>query len=249
MYKMIIAFCSALFSLSFAFAEPIERPNVKPEDKWAYNSTTEQAANQRMQTPSQWTQKHFETTVVRAGAMNILVSRKERASNQPPLEVLVGPDWSVSRSLDAEVVVISRPLKFPLTQGNSWELEYTENRPNKQLKSAKTHLNYTVVGWEEVEVPAGKFKAIKIEAVGKWISELEPSLNTATNTQTNKSGTTVIMQTQKEQPRTSSGQIYRAYWYVPDIKIYVKSIDENYFSSGALNRRTTEELESYKVSQ
>ena len=47
-------------------------------------------------------------------------------------------------------------------------------------------------------------------------------------------------------PHTVSGRIYRAYWYVPDIKRYVKSVEESYNSSGFRTYRLTEELDSYK---
>ena len=180
---------------------------VKPGDTWTYQTTIEQTANQMTQNSSQWTEKHSEITVIRAGSSSILVSNKERGSKLPPVEKMAGSDWSLYRSINGEETVVNQPLNFPLEQGKSWKLKFIENRPNNQLKYLENQLNYTIVGWEEVTVPAGKFKALKIEADGKWKSELEPSNNTSTSSRTNKEGTTVILQAKNERPKISSGRL------------------------------------------
>jgi hypothetical protein len=183
----------------------------------------------------------------RAGSTSILLSKKVRGSKQPPLEIMVGPDWSQYRSVNGEETVVNQPLKFPLEEGKSWDLKFTEKRPSSQFKYIETQLTYNVVGWEEVAVPAGKFKALKIEADGKWKSELEPATNTSTNSRTDQDGTTVVLQAKKARPNTSTGRLYSAYWYVPEAKVYVKAVEERFSSNGTLARRTTEELESFKV--
>ncbi|MEI7614563.1 MAG: hypothetical protein WCK63_16815 [Betaproteobacteria bacterium] len=249
MLKMTVALCSTLLVVTPAFAESAERPAVKPGDTWSYQTTLEQSANQMMQTPSQWSEKHYEITVIRSSSTGILVSRKERGSKLPPLEVMAGSDWSKYKSINGEETIINQPLKFPLEQGKSWELKFLENNPSRDFKSVETRLNYVVAGWEEVSVPAGLFKALKIEADGKWKSERESSTNVSTNIRADAGGVTTVMQANKAKPAPSTGRMYRAYWYVPEAKIYVKSIEENFFSDGSLSRRSTEELESFKLSQ
>jgi hypothetical protein len=165
-----------------------------------------------------------------------------------PDESLVGPDWSKFKSIKDEETVVSQPLKFPLTVGKSWDLKFTEDRPNNFLKSLQTNLKYTVVGWEEVVVPAGKFKAVKIEATGKWKSEIEPQVSSPAGAQSAQ-GAAAAPQTTKPRPTSSTGRLYKAYWYVPVTKIYVKSVEESFLSSGKLHTRHTLELESYKVSE
>lgn len=246
MFKIIIAAC-ALVSLSLpAAAETIERPAVKPGDSWNYQITIE-SPMQKNQTSPSWEQKHFETKVIRANQKSILISRKERGSNQIPVEILVGSDWRRYRNINGEEIVVNQPLEFPLKPGKSWDIEFTLDRPNSQTKKHENSLAYTVVGWEEVVVPAGKFKAIKIEADGRWRTEIEPSVNTATNTRTDREGTTVVAQSKKAIPRTATGRLYHAYWYAPEVKYFVKSIEEHFASNGALSKRSTEELESCKI--
>ena len=246
MLRIIVALCCTILSVSQVNGETIKRPSVKPGDSWTYQATTEHAVNTTQQ-QSQFTEKHYEVTITRAGSENILLSKKERGSKQPPLEILVGSDWSQYRSINGEETVVNQPLKFPLEEGNSWELKFTENRPTSQLKHFETQLTYKVVGWEEISVPAGKFKALKIEANGKWKSELEASTNTSTSSRTDRGGTTMVRQAKKSRANSSTGRLYSAYWYVPEAKINVKSVEERFSSNGTLARRNTEELESFKV--
>jgi len=66
------------------------------------------------------------------------------------------------------------------TVGKTWGLEFTDDHPNnKHHKSETRKLEYRVVGWEDVEVPAGKFKALKIEAEGSWSGEIAPRSTTS----------------------------------------------------------------------
>jgi hypothetical protein len=246
MFKTIIAVCTLLFTALPASAETIERPAVKPGDSWAYQITVESPLQKSQASPA-WEQKHFETKVIRANQKSILISRKERGSNQIPAEILVGADWRKYRNINGEEIVVNQPLEFPLRPGKSWDIEFTLDRPNSQIKKHENSLTYTVVGWEEVVVPAGKFKAMKIEADGRWRSEIEPSANTSTSTRTDREGTTVVAQSKRAIPRTTTGRLYHAYWYAPEVKYFVKSIEEHFSSNGALSKRTTEELESYKI--
>ncbi len=46
---------------------------------------------------------------------------------------------------------------------------------------------------------------------------------------------------------TVTGRLYQAYWYAPAVKREVKSVEENYDTSGVRNARFTNELESYRI--
>jgi len=108
---------------------------------------------------------HFEGTVLRSSASTMLIQNKEVDSPNPPREILIGSDWSNFRSFAGKETVAHRPFTFPMSIGKTWDLEFTDDHPNnKNHKSETRKLKYRVVGWENVEVPAGKFKALKIEA-------------------------------------------------------------------------------------
>jgi len=87
-----------------------------------------------------------------------------------------------------------RLFNFPLDIGKSWQDKYVV-KPAALAEQEKTYLEtFTVLGWEDVEVQAGKIKALKIEYKQEMI----------------------------EQPtgRPKEGKLW--YWYSPDVKYMVK---------------------------
>src|SRR3984957_3128435 len=191
-----------------ASAESMNAPSVKAGDAWIYKSTTEKGA-------AGWNQTHDETAVSRVTSSTIYFTVKATGSTQPAKELFAGADWSRVRDIDGKETVVNRPLAFPLAPGKSWEVRYTEPHPNKQFRSEEWDHKYTVVGFESVEVPAGKFNALKIEAEGRWTAELEPTQTVVQGAESNSEGTPVGTQTQKPADKTVSGRTYRAFWYVP----------------------------------
>jgi hypothetical protein len=163
-----------------AAAQTINAPPIKPGDTWIYKTTTEQG-------PTGWSQAHDETAVTRVTGSAIYYTVKASGSNQPAKELFAGLDWSRVRDIDGKETVINRPLSFPLTAGKTWDLHYTEPHPNKTFKSEEWSSKYSVIGYETVEVPAGKFNALKIEAEGHWTAELEPTQTVVQGAQSNSS--------------------------------------------------------------
>ena len=87
-----------------------------------------------------------------------------------------------------------RLFNFPLDIGKSWKDNFVV-KPAALGEQEKTYLEtFTVLGWEDVEVQAGKIKALKIEYKQEMI----------------------------EQPtgRPKEGKLW--YWYSPDVKYMVK---------------------------
>nr|WP_246217285.1 hypothetical protein [Paraburkholderia panacisoli] len=145
-------------------------------------------------------------------------------------------------------VVVNRPFAFPLSPGKTWSVDYTELHPNKMFASQKWNSQYKVVGTETVEVPAGKYQAIKIEAEGNWIAQIEPTRTVTQSMQIQQGDTAMMTRAQNVGPVQSTGRTYKAFWYVPEIGRWVKSVEEYYGSNGVRNERYTTELESFKRS-
>jgi hypothetical protein len=242
MQKTWIAAAAALY-VNIALAQTVAQPVFQPQDTWRYRRTTETQ-------PDVWRQVHFEGTVLRSSASTILIQNKEVDSPNPPREILIGSDWSSFRSLGGKETVVHRPFTFPMSVGKTWELEFTDDHPNnKNHKFETRRLKYRVVGWEDVEVPAGKFKALKIEADGAWSGEIAPKTTATTATQAGAQGTTAVAQTVNVTAETVTGRLYQAYWYAPEVRREVKSVEENYDTNGIRSARFTNELESYKVAK
>jgi hypothetical protein len=190
-------------------------PQVQVGDTWVYRDTAEKG-------PNGWNQTRDEITVSRVTATTIYFSTKPSGSSQAAKESFSGLDWSRVRDVDGKETVVNEPLQFPLALGHTWDIEYTEQHPNK------------------------KFNAIKVEEEGHWTAELEPGQSVAQGAQVTPDSTTLVTQTEKARAEPVSGRTYKAFWYVPEYKRWVKSIEEYYGSGGVRNERYTAELESFK---
>jgi len=126
-----------------------------------------------------------------------------------------------------EVDTFYKPLwgpiyKYPMQPGNKYDVSFSHNRPdgadNDYSATVKVH------GWETVTVPAGTFKALKVEMYGYWehlaVNSIPP-------------------------------QYYRAdfkeiFWLAPEVKMrHVLYLYEASWGSGS--RSYYESLKSYKV--
>ena len=237
LFALMISFAMSAMSVR---AQTLNAPATKAGDLWAYKTTTEKG-------PSGWSQTLDETKVSRVTPSTIYFTVKASGSTQPEKELFAGLDWSRARDIDGKEIVVNRPLAFPLTTGKTWDVRYTEQHPTKAFRSEEWVHKYTVVGYESIEVPAGKFNALKIEAEGRWTAELEPSQTVVQGAQSNADGTSMVTQTQKITDKTVSGRTYKAFWYVPEVRRWVKSVEEYYGSGGVRNERYTAELESFKL--
>jgi hypothetical protein len=240
MSRLLIVASLLLLSVS-AMAESIDAPRVAAGDSWVYRVTTERG-------PQGWVQHDEDFSVAHVDATTIFLSVKPSGSQQAPIEQLAGADWSRSRDVNGTQQVINRPFAFPLEVGKKWELKYTEANPNRQHLSESFQTGYAVVGWEDIDVPAGKFKALKIEAEGNWTAVVAPMNQMAAQAVNTTSGSAMLVQNNRVKPRTTSGRTYKAFWYVPGVKRFVKSVEEYYSSSGIRSERLTNELVSDKVS-
>ena len=87
-------------------------------------------------------------------------------------------------------------FNFPLNPGKQWDDEYSGASLIRGVGSPVLDFfeNYKVLGWEDVEVPAGKFKAIKLE----------------------------ITMGHGAKGNVSASNFTNIYWYSPDVKHFVK---------------------------
>jgi hypothetical protein len=223
-----------------AYAASTDAPALKTGDTWVYTYTTENGQHG-------WSQKDEEISVERVMGDGVLITLNQKGSNQPPQEELRGLDWNHAIDINGKQQVVSQPLSFPLKEGKKWELSYTQAHPDQKLVSRSFDCKYAVTGWEQVQVPAGKFNALKVECDGEWTNELAPGVSVASVASATQTGAATATQSQRILPHTVvSGRVYRAYWYVPEVKRYVKAVEESYNSSGFRNYRLTEELDSFK---
>jgi hypothetical protein len=223
-----------------AHAEATQAPVLRSGDTWTYVDTIENA-------PNGWRQSHDEMVVTHTTADRIYFETKQSGTTLPPKEVIAGADWSRSRNVNGTETVVNQPLSFPLSTGKKWEVKYTEAHPNVKHDSETFDSRFKVIGSESVQVPAGKFDAIKIEAEGEWTAQIAPAHSITSGAFSNEGGATVVSQTRNASPATITGRLYKAFWYAPEVGRWVKSVEEYYDSNDVRTQRFTSELESYKT--
>ncbi len=233
-----IFFAASLCALTAAArAESIPQPTLNPHESWSYHVTAQNRGTVR--------DAHITVSVTRVGPDGVLVSESSTAAPGRVASALYGLDWSKRRSVNGQETTVNRPFAFPLEVGKSWQVEYTEKNPNPRKLRETDVLPYKVVGWEDVTVPAGKFHALKIESFGRWTADIAPRV-------VNNAARPGGVATQGAESRIVkggrvSGRYYKCFWYVPQVKRWVKSIEENYSANDTLSQSVANELESYDL--
>jgi len=240
-YSPLIFACALCVSVA-AFAQEALIPSLHEGDKWVFNVKIDQP-------PGGSSSRKWESSVVRASSSSLVIARKPTDSNLPPQEAMVASDWSSSASVNGKMTTTVKNFDFPLKPGKKWDVSYITERPNDKIKLVKRSFSYRAVGWEEIKVAAGTFKALKIEAEGDWYHEFLPTnALVASRVEAGSSGNSVIMQSRNATTlEPATGKYYKAIWYVPEVKREVKIIEETFNSGGGVSNRTTLELDSYQV--
>jgi hypothetical protein len=223
-----------------AAEQKLEQPQIHSGDSWTYRVTDEKGSGG-------WTQSHWQLTVTRVTGSSIYFKQQQSESTQPPRETFRATDWSYARDVNGKETVVDRPFQFPLSEGKSWKISFGEDNPSKNFRHENWDMDYHVVGYETIEVPAGKFQALKVEAEGRWTAQVAPAQNVVQAAHADDGGTQMASTVQKVQEREVTGRLYRAYWYAPEVKRWVKSVDEDYSSGGVRSSSRTTELESFKA--
>ena len=151
-------FFSILFSLSPTLAladDPaqVERPNPKIGMRW------------QVQTLDGFTKvKQSERTLVVASADDKVI----RITDAEGAEAIVldAATFAVRDAGDRHFDPPLERMQFPLVVGKSWKQAYTYN--NSQCGKTQSELKFEVARWEDITVPAGKLRALRIDSEGNW---------------------------------------------------------------------------------
>ena len=168
---------------------PVERPHVKVGDRWTY---------QRMNYDAGKPTSTYEMQVVFADRGMIQVVSTQKLKEEEVDTTYTG-DWNAVSTAARVFYPHTGWFKFPLQVGDSYKAAYETVIPKQSIK-ARNERQVTVVGWEDVVVPAGKFRALKIVSDGRF---------------------------QRVEPSSVSGSSRNVIWYVPAIKRWAKITLEN----------------------
>jgi hypothetical protein len=186
----------------------VQRPAVKPGDFWRYERTDLFTRNKtgRPNARVTFTSKDAITTVQ-------MVSGKE-------VDTIFTADWNVVNDAAAGVYEpFAAIFRFPLKAGDSYRSRWEVTRRRQGAFRAKVDATFKVLGWEQVSVPAGSFRALKIEGRGTY----------------------------QRIDTFASGQNHWIIWYAPEVRRWVKWTYEDTDSRGQAYQRYTDELIEYKL--
>ena len=170
MKSALAALALALLAGAASAADPdeVDKPRLAVGDTWTYRSEIRGRGRSAMATET------FEVSGVTGNRVHVVVLRKfDGDAGGEPVEadMVFSDEWNVliTGSRGARPSAIMRPstetLKFPLRPGASYPSEYDmETLPDGNL--VRHRRSARVVGWEEVTVQAGRFRALRIEAEG-----------------------------------------------------------------------------------
>ena len=148
--------CLPLLLCAFsAFAVPaqadesIERPQVRVGDAWTYRQTS--LITQRS--------AEFSYRVLEAGDIRIKIVTDGYGETYTP-------DWNlIESSAGMKIVPNEGYFNFPLEPGSTWPFQF--ERTVAKMRTAWEGV-VRVIGWEEIEVPAGSFRALRVDISGSF---------------------------------------------------------------------------------
>ena len=165
---------------------PIAKPDVKPGERWTY---------QRTDLLKNAPDYVYELVVAYAKGDAILTVHKQHGKEKEA-DATWTSEWNVVASAQGQVFKTDNPLlRFPLRPGASHSYVSEMVWPREGSWRVRWDMTTKVIGWEEVTVPAGKFRAMKVESSGNF---------------------------QRLDVRGAEGVARWIVWYVPEVKRWVK---------------------------
>lgn len=192
---------------------PVERPEFVIGDRWVLRQVDLHSDEEQ----NKWENKVTGLQDDSVQFAGVTLANKDASK--------VGKSYKASASratltFPNSLIVEGQEVKFdfPLEVGKTWKYDYKTRR-----NDGKGFITYSaeakVDSWEDVEVPAGKFKALKVT-------------HSIFYSNVNSSGT------------TTNRQLLKTYWYSPQVKREVKY---EYVDRHAAGDRTRTELVEYEV--
>ena len=164
---------------------PARKPYVEPGDRWVYRATGYQREGfERFQVSVTFVNEKTIYAVYTGNDGKEADTTWTREWN-----ILIDPDGIIFQPS-------SLTFRFPIKTGDSREYEFETLRTRAGYPTINSRKSW-VDGWEDVEVPAGKFRAMKIRIEGS----------------TRRKDT--------QAPVATSGA---ELWYVPDVERWVKAV-------------------------
>jgi hypothetical protein len=148
------------FGITAALAgddDPVKQPYVEVGDCWTYRT----AYTSKPDRPGG--HKLCVTYVDREKNLILVVARTNGGRE---VDLTYTGEWTAIAGFRNVSTLASHELKFPLRVGDAYSFVHEYHRKSDEQVWGRTHYDMKVVGWEDVTVPAGTFRALRIEGIG-----------------------------------------------------------------------------------
>jgi hypothetical protein len=221
-------------------AAPVPAPTLKVGDGWVYDQTLQKGQNG-------FAEERLDLAIDRLDGDTVLVGVKGDGAPGAFVDHVMGADWSKRRLVDGQDTVTTRPLTFPMTVGQSWTVDFVDTIRRGAQVSNHVHTTYTVADWEDVTVPAGTFHAVKVVAKGVDKAVLQVPSTAVAGTAVSAGQATGVTHSQRGGVGELTRRTYAEFYYVPQVKTWVKSVEEQYTPDDVMISRESQALVSYKL--
>ena len=179
-------------------AQPDERvvkPEIRVGDSWTYRGTG---------ILSPGTDEYVMRVEMSDGQTILVVSTRKGDGKE--FDATYTSSWNPTVGVSGLILKpVPEYFSFPLQFGSSRTLSFEAQRPRVTTGSIQYHVTVRIAGWEEITVPAGKFRVVRIVGDGSFLLP--------------------------EFPRPA--RVRTTYWYAPEVRRWVKFLLEaSNYSSG-----------------
>lgn len=235
-----VTLVSCTSSANAADPASVPAPKINADDSWIMEQTRDRGRNGFLR-------QRLDLKIERVSSDNMVVGVKPDGSPSDYVDHFADPDWSQKKIFNGKETRVARPFSFPLSIGKTWVSDYTDPRIRGIVTSAHFHCAYKVVGWEDITVQAGKFRALKIEENGTIEGHTAATSSISGASATASGDAATAMKTQHSGPKIIDLLTYSEIYYVPAVKYFVKILEEQYNSDNVRVRRDVQELVSFKL--
>ncbi len=189
-------------------------------DKWVYDGGFDSLEDAKADKNSRWKEDQMATRIVREINDKTIVIDNPKGNRR----FIYDKNLNLLESHRNDQSTFYKPswtiYQYPLRVGGKYDVSFSHNRPDGFDNDFSATVK--VVGWETVTVPAGTFKALKIEMYGYWTHSLGVMAG------------------------SGRADFKGIWWFVPEVKRHVLYLWEASWRTGS--RSYYESLKSYSVS-
>jgi hypothetical protein len=158
-----LVFAALLVISEFASAgddESVRAPYVEPGECWSYRTDNFNSHHGPID------EYELCVTLVDKSKDRIFATATVKADGRE-IDAIYSSEWAGFVDVNGDITPKgSRYLRFPLSIADVYSVEWEYNSPRRASSSGEIKFDMTVVGWEDITVPAGTFRVLRIEGRG-----------------------------------------------------------------------------------